>query len=70
MTKTNKKEVKVKVINNLKYDVEVLNNLPSKSAKVRYLDSMNVSRSEISKLLDIRYQHVRNVLVTLLKKDM
>lgn len=44
--------------------------LPTKSAQIRYLDKMNWSRSEIVKAfkdqLDhtIRYQHVRNVLIT------
>jgi len=34
------------------------------SSKIRYLASCNLSRSEISKMLNIRYQHVRNVLIT------
>lgn len=38
--------------------------LPSKSAKIRYLNSLDWSRSEIAKELGIRYQHVRNVLIT------
>jgi hypothetical protein len=32
-----------------------------KSAKIRYLTSQGYSRSDISKMLDIRYQWVRNV---------
>ena len=41
-----------------------LNKLNTKSAKIRYLDSKGFSRSEIAKILNIRYQHVRNVLIT------
>ena len=34
------------------------------STKIRYLDSVGYSRSQISKKLNIIYQHVRNVLIT------
>lgn len=37
--------------------------LATKSAKIRALDAAGYSRSEIAKFLNIRYQHVRNVLV-------
>ncbi len=37
--------------------------LPTKSAKIRALDKMGATRAEIAKYLNIRYQHVRNVLV-------
>lgn len=53
-----------------RYDVSELSTLAGKSSKIRYLTSKGLTRSEISKLLNIRYQHVRNVQVTLLKKDM
>lgn len=43
--------------------------LTTTAARVRYLDSLNFTRSDIAKMLNIRYQHVRNTLVTLLKKD-
>lgn len=33
------------------------------AAKIRYLDSQGLTRSEIAKTLDVRYQRVRNVLV-------
>lgn len=36
--------------------------LPTKSAKIRALDALGVPRAEIARFLDIRYQHVRNVL--------
>ncbi len=39
-----------------------------KSVAIRSLDQMGFTRSEIAKLLDIRYQHVRNTLVQELKK--
>ena len=45
-----------------------LTNLETTSSKVRYLNSIGKSRVEISKILNIRYQHVRNVLITSLKK--
>jgi AbrB family looped-hinge helix DNA binding protein len=38
-------------------------NLPTKSAKIRALSVAGYSRSEIADFLNIRYQHVRNVLV-------
>lgn len=37
--------------------------LPTKSAKIRALHSAGYSRSEIADFLQVRYQHVRNVLV-------
>lgn len=48
---------------------ELLSKFGTKSAAIRYLDSEGLSRSAIAKLLDIRYQHVRNVLITPLKKS-
>jgi hypothetical protein len=38
------------------------------SAVIRYLASTGMSRGDISRLTGKRYQHVRNVLVTPLKK--
>lgn len=43
--------------------------LITKSAKIRALAAMDWSRGEIASALQIRYQHVRNVLVTPLKKQ-
>lgn len=34
------------------------------STKIRYLNSLNMTRGAIAKSLNIRYQHVRNVLIT------
>lgn len=44
---------------------ELTEGLPSKAAKIRALDEAGFTRSDIAKFLDIRYQHVRNVLVQL-----
>jgi len=43
--------------------------LPTKSAKIRAMADDGMKRGDIAKALDIRYQHVRNVLVTPLKKS-
>lgn len=45
-----------------------LTNGVTKSAVIRYLDSTGCTRSEIAKILNIRYQHVRNVLTSELKR--
>ena len=42
--------------------------LKTKSSKVRYLHAQGFSRSQIAYFLNIIYQHVRNVLVTPLKR--
>jgi hypothetical protein len=42
---------------------EIMNGLPTKSDKIRALAQAGYDRTEISKILDIRYQHVRNVLL-------
>lgn len=47
---------------------ELIAKLGTKSAAIRHLDSEGFTRSQIAKTLDIRYQHVRNVLITPLKK--
>lgn len=43
--------------------------LKTKSAQVRYLTSLGYTRSEVSDMLNIRYQHVRNILMTKLKGE-
>ena len=45
-----------------------LSTLPTTSSKIRYL-SKSYTRYQISKILNIRYQHVRNVLITPLKNS-
>ena len=42
---------------------EIIAELTTKSAKIRALSEEEYSRTEIATILDIRYQHVRNVLV-------
>lgn len=48
---------------------DVLSQYKTKSEAIRDLSSKGHSRSEIAKMLGIRYQHVRNVLVQQLKKS-
>ena len=55
---------KVEVSKTLKSE---LDKLPTTSSKIRYLDSKDYSRGDISRILNIRYQHVRNVLITPVK---
>ena len=43
---------------------QLIDRFGNKSRAIRALDEQGFSRSEISKLLSIRYQHVRNVLIT------
>lgn len=73
-TNTQKKETKIEVTaesaaadrkNQL---LERVEGLSTKSAKIRLLAADGVTTGEIAKVLDIRYQHVRNVLTTQLKK--
>jgi hypothetical protein len=45
-----------------------LDALTSTASKVRFLDSTGMPRGDISRVLGIRYQWVRNVLITPLKK--
>jgi len=44
-----------------------LNACPTTSARIRYLTSLDWSRSDIAAKLNIRYQHVRNVQITPVK---
>lgn len=46
-----------------------LEELTTTSARVRYLHSTGMSRGDIARTLNIRYQWVRNVLITPLKKS-
>ncbi len=43
---------------------KTLNALPTKSAKIRYLTSLDWKRPAIADKLGILYQHVRNVQIT------
>ena len=42
--------------------------LPTTSSRIRFLDSKNYTRSQIAITLNKRYQHIRNVLITPIKK--
>lgn len=44
-----------------------LSSLPTVSSRIRYLNSIGTKRTEIALILNIRYQHVRNVLTQILK---
>jgi hypothetical protein len=46
-----------------------LESLPTTSSKIRFLNSKGLTRSQIKAKLQIRYQHVRNVLITPIKKQ-
>ncbi len=41
----------------------------TKSSAIRYLAGKGYERKHIAKFMGIRYQHVRNVLTTILKGD-
>jgi len=47
---------------------ELLTEHKTVSSVIRFLNSTGMSRGDISRLTGKRYQHVRNVLVTPLKK--
>ena len=49
--------------------IKFLSQQPSKSAAIRRLNEQGYSRGQIAKMLDIKYQHVRNVLITPIKKE-
>lgn len=69
MTKAAKKTKEVKVQAQKKEaDISKYAELESTSAKIRAMTADGMSRSEVAKALNIRYQHVRNVLITPLKK--
>lgn len=48
---------------------EAIKEAGSKSALIRKLDREGLTRGQIAKKLNIRYQHVRNVLITPIKKE-
>lgn len=54
-----------KEVESYKKEIE---SLPTMSAKIRFLNSKGLTRGQISKTLQIRYQWVRNVLITPIKK--
>ncbi len=50
-----------------KINEKKLTSLPTVSSKIRYLNDCGLSRGDIARKLNKRYQHVRNVLITPLK---
>jgi len=64
-TKMSKNNTQVKVAT---VDLTKYASLPTKSAKIRAMFADGIKKTLIAKTLDIRYQHVRNVLITPLKK--
>ena len=64
-----KDQAVMEMVEQLKFDPNHLTTLHTTSAKIRYLDSCGMKRGEIAKVLSIRYQWVRNVLITPLKKQ-
>lgn len=60
------KQPKVEVVEDFSKELE---NLPTTSSKIRFLSGKGLSRGTIAKTLNIRYQHVRNVLITPIKKE-
>lgn len=68
MSNFNPTELNVtKLLTNPINDNIVNNNSKSKSQKIRELAKLNFTKSQIALMLDIRYQHVRNVLLQVLK---
>ena len=60
----------IKPVPTLKSDVrKALDEISTTSGKIRYLDKKGLSRGDISRVLNIRYQHVRNVLTQPLKSQ-
>lgn len=53
---------------NIKISEVDLTNFINKSQKIRHLHSLGYKTGEIAKLLEIRYQHARNVIITPVKK--
>ena len=51
-------------------DVVDITSLPTTSAKIRYLHAEGFSRGQIALKTNKRYQHVRNVLITPLKRQL
>jgi DNA-binding transcriptional regulator YiaG len=47
--------------------LEQYETLVTKSSRIRFLSSTGMSTSDIARYMNIRYQHVRNVLITPLK---
>lgn len=62
---TTKKAVKTLA----KSEAEAYSKLTGASAQIRYLASLGWERGDIARFTGKRYQHVRNVLITPLKRQ-
>jgi len=49
------------------YDPGHLSSIQTTAGRIRYLDSCGLKRGQIAKTLNIKYQWVRNVLITPVK---
>lgn len=67
-TKKNQTQKTVEIETNEPNLEQLMTELKTKSAVIRKLSSDGWSNGRIAKFMGIRYQHVRNVLVTPLKK--
>lgn len=57
-------------IEDVQNDIDTtLASLPTKSSKIRHLLGLGWTRGKVAKHLNIRYQHVRNVEITPIKKQ-
>jgi hypothetical protein len=63
MSKNNTKTVTITTVDQL-----ISMGHTTTSSQIRYLNSIGWKRGDIARLLNKRYQHVRNVLITPLKK--
>ena len=61
-------ETQTDVVTDIQRALDGLDATMSKSAKIRALAGMGFERGPIAKVLGIRYQHVRNVLITPIKR--
>lgn len=66
----NKNEVAVEAVVSIETLAKEINENPTlnKSQKIRAMAALPMKRGDIAKLMNIRYQHVRNVLITPVKK--
>lgn len=64
MTQTKNVTVTINPIDSIVTDPNM-----STSVKIRSLNDLGMNRSQIAQMLGKRYQHVRNVLITPIKKQ-
>ena len=69
VTETKGKRVPVTITTDMQKVLDGFDSEMTTSAKIRALHAQGWSRSQIAKGLGVIYQHVRNVLITPLKKQ-